>query len=179
MAGTAGPALDETGSRPERGLRCDPAPPPSRLVAGEAGGPSAQLPDLEGPAKTAEGPAKESKVLPPARASSAAGAFPPRAKAERKSPPVTPANCVLQLPSPRKTERPPRLSLYRPSLLTTLQPFHHLPNFRKPGSGFSASAYVASKRLGEKAPARAAALGSASAGLSKQVHSLYSMTPCP
>ncbi|XP_026542914.1 testis-specific serine/threonine-protein kinase 5-like [Notechis scutatus] len=150
-----------------------------QAASGEVGGPSAQLPDLESPAKSAEGPAKESKVLPPARASSAAGAFPPRAKAEKKSPPVTPANCVLQLPSPRKTERPPRLSLYRPSLLTTLQPFHHLPNFRKPGSGFSASAYVTSKRLGEKAPARAAGLGSASPSLSKQVHSLYSMTPCP
>lgn len=92
---------------------------------------------------------------------------------------TTAANCILQLPSPRKTERPPRLSLYRPSLLTTLQPFHHLPNFRKPGSSFSASAYVASKRLGDKVPSRAAALTSGSTNLSKQVHSLYTMTPCP
>lgn len=176
MAGKVGLGSSRQRPHPVTGRPC----PPSRLIAGEVGGPSAQLPDLESPAKSpAEGPAKESKVLPPARASSAAGAFPPRAKAEKKSPPVTPANCVLQLPSPRKTERPPRLSLYRPSLLTSLQPFHHLPNFRKPGSGFSASAYVTSKRLGEKAPARAAGLGSASASLSKQVHSLYSMTPCP
>lgn len=99
---------------------------------------------------------------------------------EKKSPETTtPGHCILQLPSPRKTERPPRLALYRPSLLTTLQPFHHLPNFRKPGSAFSTSAYVASKRLGDKVPARAVALGGGSSSLSKQVHSLYTMTPCP
>lgn len=127
-----------------------------------------------------EGLAKENKVLATTpRASSATGAFPTRPKVEKKSPEVTQGHCILQLPSPRKTERPPRLSLYRPSLLTTLQPFHHLPNFRKPGSGISASAYVTSKRLGDKVPARAAALAGGSSGLSKQVHSLYTMTPCP
>ncbi|KAH0617326.1 hypothetical protein JD844_015375 [Phrynosoma platyrhinos] len=136
-------------------------------------------------AKTPEGPTKEAKPLSattPVRASSATGAFPARSKVVEKRSPESPmtANCILQLPSPRKTERPPRLSLYRPSLLTTLQPFHHLPNFRKPGSGFSTSAYVTSKRLGEKVPARSAALGSGgSSSLSKQVHSLYTMTPCP
>ncbi|XP_066481433.1 LOW QUALITY PROTEIN: testis-specific serine/threonine-protein kinase 5-like [Tiliqua scincoides] len=141
---------------------------------------TAQLPDLESTTKSLEGPAKEPKTLPTPRASSATGAFPSRAKMEKSHETATAAaNCILQLPSPRKTERPPRLSLYRPSLLTTLQPFHHLPNFRKPGSGFSTSAYVASKRLGDKVPSRAAALSSGSGSLSKQVHSLYTMTPCP
>ncbi|XP_053100914.1 testis-specific serine/threonine-protein kinase 5-like [Hemicordylus capensis] len=164
---------------------------PEKPPAGQAesgGGSVSQLPDLESTGKTPEGScAKEAKVLPTPRAASATAAFASRAKVGEKKggheagAAAVPGNCVLQLPSPRKTERPPRLSLYRPSLLTSLQPFHHLPNFRKPGSPFSTSAYVASsKRLGEKVPARAVALsGGGSASLSKQVHSLYSMTPCP
>ncbi|XP_062987323.1 testis-specific serine/threonine-protein kinase 5-like [Elgaria multicarinata webbii] len=169
--------MSSMGVHPE----CNMSQEKSQVAQGEAGSSTSQLPGLESPAKTPEGPAKEAKALPAPRASSATGAFPARAKAEKKGPEAAAANCVLQLPSPRKTERPPRLSLYRPSLLTSLQPFHHLPNFRKPGSGFSTSAYVASKRLGEKVPARAAALGSGggSSSLSKQAHSLYTLTPCP
>ncbi|XP_060627731.2 testis-specific serine/threonine-protein kinase 5-like isoform X2 [Anolis sagrei] len=172
----------------------------SQLSPGETGGSISQLPGLDGPAKTTEGPSKDPKPLsaPAPRAASASGAFPTRPKTEKKSsdsptsattvPAMSlTAHGLLQLPSPRKTERPPRLSLYRPSLLTTLQPFHHLPHFRKPGSAFSTSAYVASKRMsaGEKGPVRSAAAvlggggGSGSASLSKQVHSLYTMTPCP
>ncbi|XP_072855558.2 testis-specific serine/threonine-protein kinase 5 [Pogona vitticeps] len=169
--------MSSMGVHPE----CNVSPEKSQAAQGETGSSTAQLPGLESPAKTPEGPPKEAKALPATpRASSATGAFPARAKAEKRSgQEATATNCILQLPTPRKTERPPRLSLYRPSLLTTLQPFHHLPNFRKPGSGFSTSAYVTSKRLGEKVPARAAALGSGSSSLSKQAHSLYTMTPCP
>ncbi|KAJ6661509.1 hypothetical protein lerEdw1_014418 [Lerista edwardsae] len=172
--------MSSMGVHPE----CNLSPEKSAAAQAETGSSTSQLPDLESTAKSLEGPAKEAKALPTPRASSATGAFPTRAKVEKKShePAVAAtaaANCILQLPSPRKTERPPRLSLYRPSLLTTLQPFHHLPNFRKPGSGFSTSAYVASKRLGDKVPARAAALSGGSTSLSKQVHSLYTMTPCP
>ncbi|XP_061463183.1 testis-specific serine/threonine-protein kinase 5-like [Rhineura floridana] len=169
--------MSSMGVHPE----CNMSQEKPQVAQAESGSATSQLPGLESTAKTPEAPAKEGKALPTPRAASATGAFPSRATkaTEKKSPEVTATNCILQLPSPRKTERPPRLSLYRPSLLTTLQPFHHLPNFRKPGSGFSTSAYVASKRLGEKVPARAAALGSGSSSLSKQVHSLYTMTPCP
>ncbi|XP_048338567.1 testis-specific serine/threonine-protein kinase 5-like [Sphaerodactylus townsendi] len=167
--------MSSIGVHPE----CNASQEKPTAVQAETGGSKSQFPGLEGTAKTSEGLAKETKTLPTPRASSATGAFATRPKVERKSPEALPGSCVLQLPSPRKAERPPRLSLYRPSLLTTLQPFHHLPNFRKPGSTLSTSAYVASKRLGDKVPARAAALGSGSSSLSKQVHSLYTMTPCP
>lgn len=92
---------------------------------------------------------------------------------EAKAPELISAGCLLQLPSPCQAERPPRFSLYRPCLLSSLRPFHHLPNFRKPGSATSASTYVASRRLGEKSPAVAAAVGS---GSSKPVISLHSMS---
>ncbi|KAJ7338264.1 hypothetical protein JRQ81_011007 [Phrynocephalus forsythii] len=172
--------MSSMGVHPECNLSQEKSP----VAQGETASSAAQLPGLEGPAKTPEGPPKEGKTLSVApRAASATGAFPARAAAEkRSSQEVAATHCILQLPTPRKTERPPRLSLYRPSLLTTLQPFHHLPNFRKPGPGFSTSAYVASKRLGEKVPTRATVLsggGSGSTSLSKQVHSLYAMTPCP
>nr|XP_056710086.1 testis-specific serine/threonine-protein kinase 5-like [Euleptes europaea] len=167
--------MSSIGAHPE----CHTSQEKPTATQAETGGSKSQLPGLESMAKSSEGPTKEAKTLPTPRAASATGAFPTRPKVEKRSPEAIPANCILQLPSPRKTERPPRLSLYRPSLLTTLQPFHHLPNFRKPGSALSTSAYVASKRLGEKVPARAAALGSGSSSLNKQVHSLYTMTPCP
>ncbi|XP_028591775.2 testis-specific serine/threonine-protein kinase 5-like [Podarcis muralis] len=180
--------MSSMGVHPE----CNLSPEKSQAAQVETLGATSQLPDLESSAKASEG-AKEGQVRPTPRAASATGAFPARAAkaaAEKKSSPdgaAGAANCILQLPSPRKTERPPRLSLYRPSLLSSLQPFHHLPNFRKPGSGFSTSAYVSSKRLADKVPGRAAALGAGggsgsaggSASLSKQVHSLYTMTPCP
>ncbi|XP_042321503.1 testis-specific serine/threonine-protein kinase 5-like isoform X3 [Sceloporus undulatus] len=173
--------MSSMGVHPE----CKMSQEKSQVTQGETGSSKSQLPGLDSTVKASEGPAKEAKPLSattPVRASSATGAFAARSKVVEKRSPESPVttNCILQLPSPRKTERPPRLSLYRPSLLTTLQPFHHLPNFRKPGSGFSTSAYVTSKRLGDKVPARAAALsGGGSSSLSKQVHSLYTMTPCP
>ncbi|XP_067416154.1 testis-specific serine/threonine-protein kinase 5-like [Emydura macquarii macquarii] len=140
---------------------------------GESGGSLSLLPDLENSPKPPEGAAKGTKAPVAPRASSAWDTFPGRAEPEAKAPERISAGCLLQLPSPCQAERPPRFSLYRPCLLAGLRPFHHLPNFRKPGSAASASAYAASRRLGEKSPAMAAVLGS---GASKQVISLHSMS---
>ncbi|XP_065256220.1 testis-specific serine/threonine-protein kinase 5-like [Emys orbicularis] len=143
--------------------------PPERSPALEK--PSAQ--DLESSAKPPEGAAKGTKAPAGPRTSSAQDAFPARAEMEAKAPELISAGCLHQLPSPCQAERPPRFSLYRPCLLSGLWPFHHLPNFRKPGSATSASAYVASRWLGEKSPAVAAALGSGSSKPSSP------STPCP
>ncbi|XP_054840330.1 testis-specific serine/threonine-protein kinase 5-like [Eublepharis macularius] len=170
--------MSSIGAHPECSTNQEKPP----AAQAEPGGSAPHLPGLEAAAaaaKSSEGPPKEpGKALPAPRASSATGAFPARPKGEKRSGEGAPGHCLLQLPSPRKTERPPRLALYRPSLFTGLQPFHHLPNFRKPGSALSASAYVAGKRLADKPPGARAALGGP-AGLSKQVHSLYALTPCP
>ncbi|XP_039381395.1 testis-specific serine/threonine-protein kinase 5-like isoform X3 [Mauremys reevesii] len=141
------------------------------ISPGESGGSVSLLPDLESSAKPPEGAAKGTKAPAGPRASSAQDAFPGRAEMEAKAPELISAGCLLQLPSPCQAERPPRFSLYRPCLLSSVRPFHHLPNFRKPGSATSASAYVASRRLGERSPPGAAALGS---GSPKPVISLHS-----
>ncbi|XP_044859313.1 testis-specific serine/threonine-protein kinase 5-like isoform X2 [Mauremys mutica] len=141
------------------------------ISPGESGGSVSLLPDLESSAKPPEGAAKGTKAPAGPRACSAQDAFPSRAEMEAKAPELISAGCLLQLPSPCQAERPPRFSLYRPCLLSGVRPFHHLPNFRKPGSASSASAYVASRRLGEKSPPVAAALGS---GSPKPVISLHS-----
>ncbi|KAM9165662.1 testis-specific serine/threonine-protein kinase 5-like [Pangshura tecta] len=146
-------------------------PPEQPSAQGESGGSVSLLPDLESSARPPEGAAKGIKAPAGPRASSAQDAFPGRAEMEAKAPELLSAGCLLQLPSPCQAERPPRFSLYRPCLLSSLRPFHHLPNFRKPGSATSASASVASRRLGAKSPPVAAALGGSS---SKPVISLHS-----
>ncbi|XP_032659417.1 testis-specific serine/threonine-protein kinase 5-like [Chelonoidis abingdonii] len=159
-------ALNATGRPPELSPALEK---PS--AQGESGGSVSLLPDLESSAKPPEGAGKGPKAAAGPRASSAKDAFPGRAEMEAKAPELISAGCLLQLPSPCQAERPPQFSLYRPCLLSGLRPFHHLPNFRKPGSATSASAYMASQRLGEKSPAVAEALGS---GSSKPVISLHS-----
>ncbi|XP_074841652.1 uncharacterized protein LOC142008367 [Carettochelys insculpta] len=137
---------------------------PQPISPGESSSSASLLPDLDSPPKPAEGAAQES-------ASSARDIFPERAEPEAKAPELISAGCPRQLPLSGQAERPTRVSLYRPCLLSGLRPLQHLPNFRKPGS---ATSYAGSRRLGEKSPGGAAARGSSS---SKGVTSLHALSP--
>ncbi|KYO40926.1 testis-specific serine/threonine-protein kinase 5 [Alligator mississippiensis] len=128
---------------------------------GEGGGHATALSDPERMPQASAGLGKGAQGLPAPRTRSTQDAGPSPAETASKRPPP---GCRLQ------ADRPPRLSLARPSLLSAFRPFCQLPNFRKPGSAVSASAYTGGQRLS------AAGTGVPGSGPSKPAVSLYSLS---